>query len=212
MYTQVVVGDEAKAVFIKSRLPGEILNWIWMLADTRNSGTLNKTEFIIAMHYISRCMSNPSLVLPQTLPSQTYSEASGRFATPVRRHNTTAISPAMSIRAIPNQPLMSPVTNHATLSSFNSRALEDTSVQLLPQDINQYKPYFDELDTDKSGFIDSDEAVYFFSHSQLSDSELGAIWEIADSNHLGKLDLHGFTVAMHLINMRKNGESIGKCM
>lgn len=182
-----------------------------MLADTRNSGTLNKTEFIIAMHYISRCMSNASLVLPETLPSQTYSEAAGRFTVSIRRHNIPITSPAIPTRAITNTSLLSPVTSHATASSFNSRLLGDSSVTLSPQEIDQYKPYFDELDTDKSGFIDSDEAVYFFSHSRLPDSELGAIWEIADSRQLGKLDLHDFSVAMHLINMRKNGESIDKC-
>lgn len=191
---------------MKSKLPSDKLNWIWMLADTRNSGTLNKTEFIIAMHYISRSMSDPSFLIPQTLPSQTYAEAAGRFNTPVHRHNTVPVkSPALPSRAIPS--IMSPVATHTTASSFNSV----NSISLSSQEMNQYKPYFDELDTDKSGFIDADEAVYFFSHSRLSNSELGQIWEIADSRRLGKLDFHDFCVAMHLINMRKNGERIDTC-
>ncbi|GAA5804742.1 hypothetical protein HPULCUR_010249 [Helicostylum pulchrum] len=175
------------------------LNLIWMLADTRNSGTLNKTEFIIAMHYISRCMSNPALTLPLSLPSQTYAEATGRFAVSIRRHNTLSPPPPSNKTAS----LLSPVTSHST-------ARGEDSVVLTAQEIDRYRPYFTELDTDGSGFIESEEAVYFFSHSHLPDSELGVIWEIADKRQLGKLDLHDFSVAMHLISMRKSGEGIDK--
>lgn len=182
---------------MRSKLSMDKLNLIWMLADTRNSGTLNKTEFIIAMHYISRCMSNPSLTLPPTLPSQTYAEATGRFAVSIRRHNTTMVSPPPSTNSAL---LLSPVASHSL-----------HSVVLTAQEIDRYRPYFTELDTDGSGFIESEEAVYFFSHSHLPDSELGMIWEIADKRQLGKLDLHDFSVAMHLINKRKSGESIDKC-
>lgn len=205
---------------MRSNLPMDKLGSIWMLADTRNSNTLNKTEFIIAMHYISRCMSNPSLVLPQTLPSQTYAEATGRFADSIRRHNTTVTSPSIQNRS-PNPSLLSPVmsqsgvflsprTSHTASSGLMDHPPQQ-KVILAPQEIDQYKNYFSQLDTDNSGFIDAEEAVYFFSHSHLPDSELGVIWEIADSRHLGKLDLHDFSVAMHLIKMRKSGESIDKC-
>ncbi|KAI9357740.1 hypothetical protein BD770DRAFT_443465 [Pilaira anomala] len=215
----LLYGEEARNIFMRSNLPMDKLGSIWMLADTRNSNALNKTEFIIAMHYISRCMSNPSLVLPQTLPSQTYAEATGRFADSIRRHNTTVTSPSIQNRS-PNPSLLSPVmsqsgaflsprTSH-TASSGLLDHIPQQKVILAPQEIDQYKNYFSQLDTDNSGFIDAEEAVYFFSHSHLPDSELGVIWEIADSRHLGKLDLHDFSVAMHLIKMRKSGESIDK--
>ncbi|KAG2237216.1 hypothetical protein INT48_006620 [Thamnidium elegans] len=188
----ILYGEEARNIFMRSKLSMDRLNLIWVLADTRNSGTLNKTEFIIAMHYISRCMSNPSLTLPQTLPSQTYAEATGRFAVSIRRHNTTVVSPPSKNRTAS---LLSPVASHSTAYTL---------------EIDRYRPYFTELDTDGSGFIESDEAVYFFSHSNLPDSELGMIWEIADKRQLGKLDLRDFSVAMHLISLRKSGESIDK--
>lgn len=198
-----------------------------MLADTRKSGTLNKTEFIIAMHYISRLMADASLVLPQNLSSQTYAEATGHFVSSIRRHNTTMVSPIMANRnrSISNASygIASPVMSHMTGStnSFstslgNSSSMMTSSggahsVVLSSEEVKQYTPYFYQLDTDGSGFIESEEAVYFFSHSGLSDVELGVIWEIADTRHLGRLSLHDFCVAMHLINMRKNGQSVDKC-
>jgi hypothetical protein len=221
-------GDGARNIFVKSRLSYDKLNAVWLLADTRKSGMLNKTEFIIAMHYISRLMANPALTLPTTLPSQTYAEATGRFASSIRRHNTTMASPIARNRSISNASSFaaaaSPVMTHMTASSNSFSAntglgnslisvsgYPHQQVILSSEEIEQYKPYFYELDTDGSGFIESEEAVYFFSHSRLPDYELGIIWEIADARHLGRLDLHEFSVAMHLINMCKNGESIDKC-
>lgn len=198
-----------------------VLNLIWQLADTRNSGTLNQTEFIIAMHYISRISSNPAFVLPKTLPSQTYAEATGKFATSIRRYKTTMVSsPVMRNSSTPTIGIRSPVIRNSPVvrNSSTTMGLHSPSISYSHQvvvvsseEVERYKPYFDQLDTDNSGFIEAEEAVYFFSHSRLPDSELGVIWEIADSNHLGKLNLHDFCVAMHLINMRKNNESIDQC-
>lgn len=190
-----------------------------MLANTRGSDSLNKTEFIIAMHYISRLMSNPTLTLPQTLPSQTYVQATGAFASSIRRHNTTMNSPAMSNNTTlkyANNTNGTPSMSHMTASTVSLNSMEGSfhsanQVVLTPSEIKQYEVYFNQLDTDNSGFIEADEAVYFFSHSRLPDSELGLIWEIADSRRMGKLDLHDFSVAMHLIGMRKNKQSIDHC-
>lgn len=196
-----------------------VLNLIWQLADTRNSGTLNQTEFIIAMHYISRISSNPAFVLPKTLPSQTYAEATGKFATSIRRHKTTMVSSPVMRNSTPKE-IRSPVIrnspvvrNSSTAMEFHSPSISAYSHQVIvsSEEVERYKPYFYQLDTDNSDFIEAEEAVYFFSHSRLPDSELGVIWEIADSNRLGKLNLHDFCVAMHLINMRKNNESIDQC-
>ena len=211
----LLYGEQAIEIFNKSNLPAERLADIWTLADTRNSGTLNKTEFIIAMHYINRLMKDPKIVLPLTLPSQVYAEATGRFASSIRRHNTTLAASSLvnRSRASSNASLAgytSPSINHMitgpTTSITSTSATED--IVLTSEEKEKYQDYFRQLDTDGSGFIDADEAVYFFNYSQLPNSELGKIWEIADSRHVGKLNLHDFCIAMHLINMRKRGESI----
>lgn len=206
-------GQEARSIFVRSGLPGVTLNAIWMLADTRGSGSLNKTEFIIAMHYLSRLMSDPTLTLPQTLPSQTYVEATGSFASSIRRNNIMT-SPAISNKHIITTPLMSHMTASTTSLDDTVGSLHNSSINqvvLTESEVKKYEVYFNQLDTDNSGFIEADEAVYFFSHSRLPDSELGFIWEIADSKRIGKLDLHDFAVAMHLIGMRKNNQSIDHC-
>lgn len=170
------------------------------------------------MHYINRLMKDPKIVLPLTLPSQVYAEATGRFASSIRRHNTTLAASSLvnRSRASSNASLAgytSPSINHMitgpTTSITSTSATED--IVLTSEEKEKYQDYFRQLDTDGSGFIDADEAVYFFNYSQLPNSELGKIWEIADSRHVGKLNLHDFCIAMHLINMRKRGESIEQC-
>ncbi|KAL9539997.1 hypothetical protein MBANPS3_009944 [Mucor bainieri] len=216
----LLYGEQAIQIFNRSGLPSEKLADIWALADTRNSGTLNKTEFIIAMHYISRLMKDPTIVLPSALPSQVYAEATGRFASSIRRHHTTTTTTIANRSRASSTASMagytSPIISHmmpgssTTASTVTSTASTAGDVALTAEEKEKYLAYFQQLDTDGSGFIDADEAVYFFNHSRLPTSELGRIWEIADSRRLGKLDLHDFCIAMHLINVRKRGESIDK--
>ncbi|CEP08584.1 hypothetical protein [Parasitella parasitica] len=208
----LLYSEQTINIFNRSNLPSKRLAEIWALADTRNSGTLNKTEFIIAMHYVSRLRKNPVAVLPPTLPSQVYAEAAGRFASSIRRHDTTVVNRS---RASSNTSLTAgyttPIISHMMTEPVAATANTTTGdIVLGPEEKEKYQTYFNQLDTDESGFIEGQEAVYFFSHSQLPNSELGRIWEIADSRHIGKLDLHDFCIAMHLINMRKRGESIDK--
>lgn len=218
IHKQYSVGEQAIDIFNRSGLPSDKLADIWALADTRNSGTLNKTEFIIAMHYISLLMKDPTIALPSALPSQVYAEATGRFASSIRRHHTTTtVNRSRASSNASRAGYTSPIISHmmpgsaTTLSTVTSNTTAG-DIALTAQDKERYSAYFQQLDTDGSGFIDAEEAVYFFNHSKLPNSELGRIWEIADSRRLGKLDLHDFSIAMHLINMRKRGESIDRCM
>lgn len=188
------------------------MNAIWLLADTRSSGTLNKTEFIIAMHYISQSFKNHSLTLPTSLPSQVYVEASGQFASSIRRHNTTTSSMALNrLNKDYTSPIMGRILNSSPLNMIDGPNSIHPMVSVAPEEIERYKTYFDQLDCDRSGYIDAEDAIYFLSYSQLPDDELKRIWEIADHKHLGKLDMHAFGVAMHLINTIKRGERIDRC-
>ena len=170
------------------------------------------------MHYISRLMKDPTIALPSTLPSQVYAEATGRFASSIRRHHTTTT--ANRSRASSNASMAagytSPIISHMMTGSTTTLGTVTSTttagdIALTAEEKERYSAYFQQLDTDGSGFIDADEAVYFFNHSRLPTFELGRIWEIADSRRLGKLNLHDFCIAMHLITMRKRGESIDKC-
>ncbi|KAG1224322.1 hypothetical protein G6F68_020138 [Rhizopus microsporus] len=76
LFARFFVGQAAKNVFVRSNLPPAKLQAIWDLANTRKSGALNQTEFIIAMHYIERTMKEAAQ-LPPTLPASIYASASG---------------------------------------------------------------------------------------------------------------------------------------
>ncbi|OBZ83850.1 Epidermal growth factor receptor substrate 15-like 1 [Choanephora cucurbitarum] len=216
----LVSPQQVREVFQQSGLPAETLGKIWLLADTRHSGSLNKTEFIIAMHYISRLIKDPNLMLPTSLPSQVYAEATGNFSHTIRQRSLYSpriqpTSPHLSQHQSPvmNKAISSPLSQSSVVLSPNmhqipSTALSGSASFIDPYEKSRYMTYFEQLDSDNNGFIEADEAVYFFNHSGLPNSDLGMIWEIADKRHLGKLDLHDFCVAMHLIEMRKKGKSI----
>jgi epidermal growth factor receptor substrate 15 len=69
--SDAVTGEEAVLFFSNSKLPEDVLASIWDLADTDNSGRLNRDEFAIAMYFIRKQRSNPygSELLPEVLPA-----------------------------------------------------------------------------------------------------------------------------------------------
>ncbi|KAI0057121.1 hypothetical protein BV25DRAFT_1863870, partial [Artomyces pyxidatus] len=70
-------GDRARDVFVKSKLPMEKLSQIWNLSDTQNRGSLDVTDFTIAMYLIQASMSGALSFVPTTLPPGLYEQASG---------------------------------------------------------------------------------------------------------------------------------------
>ncbi|OSX64638.1 hypothetical protein POSPLADRAFT_1166744 [Postia placenta MAD-698-R-SB12] len=74
----VLAGDKARDVFVKSKLPVDKLSQIWNLADTKNRGALDATDFTIAMYLIQACMSGQVHTLPATLPPGLYEQAGGK--------------------------------------------------------------------------------------------------------------------------------------
>ncbi|KIM32332.1 hypothetical protein M408DRAFT_6586 [Serendipita vermifera MAFF 305830] len=73
-------GDQARSMFIRSKLPVERLNAIWNLVDTQNRGSLESTQFVLAMYFIQGSMSaNPTIpVLPASIPPFLWDQAGGR--------------------------------------------------------------------------------------------------------------------------------------
>ncbi|KAI8972325.1 hypothetical protein BDB01DRAFT_839405 [Pilobolus umbonatus] len=184
----VLPADKAQTFFLRSRLPSTVLQNIWQLADTRHTGQLNQTEFVIAMHYIEQ-MRKGQGQLPPTLPPTIYTSATGRV--------------------IPSSPL---VRNNTQFSSFvRSPVFQGATVapsDISPEEYRKYKVFFDKLDTDHTGYISGPDAVVFFKHSKLPDSDLARIWDIADTNSTGKLNEKEFATAMHIINRRLAGGDI----
>nr|XP_020636874.1 epidermal growth factor receptor substrate 15-like 1 [Pogona vitticeps] len=67
-----VSGLEVKDIFMHSGLSQNVLAHIWALADTRQTGKLNKDQFALAMHLIQQKVSKgvdpPQVLLPDMIP------------------------------------------------------------------------------------------------------------------------------------------------
>ena len=61
---QLLPGDKAKDIFMKAKLPSDVLGDIWFLCDREQDGVLNKYEFIMAMHLIGLRLSQNPLMDP----------------------------------------------------------------------------------------------------------------------------------------------------
>ncbi|ORZ23441.1 hypothetical protein BCR42DRAFT_447129 [Absidia repens] len=206
----VLTADMATSIFNRSKLPSTTLQHIWNLADTRNSGTLNQTEFIIAMHYISVTMNGSLPSLPASLPAPIYAAATGRLTSSLGRHNTVIGGGESSLRPRASPELgrsastLSP--HHHTSQQQQRPPLED--FHLTHEDYAKYRPLFQQLAINETGSVSGADAVHFFRHSKLPETDLAKIWDLADTTSKGELSEQEFCLAMHLINRRMTGAQI----
>ncbi|XP_047223978.1 epidermal growth factor receptor substrate 15-like 1 isoform X2 [Girardinichthys multiradiatus] len=71
-----------------------------------------------------------------------------------------------------------------------------------------YENYYRQLDPGNTGRISAGDAAQFLKKSGLSDSTLGKIWDLADSDRKGYLDKRGFFIAMSLVASAQGGNEI----
>ncbi|KAJ3595343.1 hypothetical protein NHX12_004647 [Muraenolepis orangiensis] len=71
-----------------------------------------------------------------------------------------------------------------------------------------YDHYFRQVDRGNTGQISAGDAAQFLKKSGLSDSTLGKIWELADSERKGYLDKRGFFIALRLVASAQSGNNI----
>ncbi|XP_076004376.1 epidermal growth factor receptor substrate 15-like 1 isoform X2 [Genypterus blacodes] len=71
-----------------------------------------------------------------------------------------------------------------------------------------YESYYRQLDPGNTGKISAGDAAQFLKKSGLSDSTLGKIWDLADSERRGYLDKRGFFIAMRLVASAQGGNDI----
>ncbi|KAK5661312.1 hypothetical protein OQA88_11207 [Cercophora sp. LCS_1] len=202
-------GDQAKSIFEKSGLPNDVLGRIWMLADTEQRGALVQTEFVIAMHLLASMKSGALRGLPNILPAALYEAATRRppSATGLpRQQSPTAVTPPIS--AVPRQ-----LTGQGQIPQMRTGsplgrppvAAQTTGDWLItPTDKARFDALYDELDKTKKGFITGEEAVPFFSQSNLSEDALAQIWDLADIRSEGRLTRDEFAVAMYLIRQQRS--------
>lgn len=199
------IGDAAKQIFERARLPNEILGRIWNLSDTKQRGALDSTEFVIAMHLLTAYKTGILKGLPQALPPGLYEAASkrGSARTSVASRSPSNVPP---VPAIPKQ-FSGP---HRTQSPLRSQFPTGLQAQttgsdwlVTPQDKAQFDTVFGTVDRAKTGYINGDQAVGFFSNAQLSEEALAQIWDLADIDSDGQLNRDEFAVAMYLVRQQR---------
>ncbi|CAN8268959.1 unnamed protein product [Cochlearia groenlandica] len=76
------------------------------------------------------------------------------------------------------------------------------------ENLTIYKEWFRFSDSDGDGRITGNDAIKFFSMSNLSRQELKQVWAIADSKRQGYLGFKEFIVAMQLVSLAQTGHEI----
>ncbi|EXJ76165.1 uncharacterized protein A1O5_00673 [Cladophialophora psammophila CBS 110553] len=193
----------AKQIFEKARLPNEVLGRIWGLSDTQGRGSLDVTEFVIAMHLLASYRSGQMRGVPSTLPPGLYEAATRRPAVRVgsgSRPGSSAI-PGVPYSARPQ----SPITRQPQVSTPLSLSAQSTGEPwaITPVDKARFDGIFATVDRQGRGFITGEQAVEFFGNARLPEEILAQIWDLADINSEGQLNRDEFAVAMYLIRQQR---------
>lgn len=200
------IGDSAKQIFERTKLPNDVLGRIWNLADTHQRGELGLTEFMIAMHLLASYRNGSLRALPQLLPAGLY-EAASRRGGP---RPITGSRPSSGVASI------SPVNRQFSGSGFSSASnpgIRPTTQQpqsppgdewvIGAREKETFDQVFSTLDTENRSFITGEQAVGFFSNSRLPEEVLAQIWDLADIHSEGRLNRDEFAVAMFLIRQER---------
>ncbi|PBP28053.1 putative UBA/TS-N domain containing protein [Diplocarpon rosae] len=201
----VLPGEQAKSIFERAGLPNEVLGKIWNLADTEQKGSLQVTEFVIAMHLLASFKAGALRALPNLLPAGLYEAAS-------RRPSSRQASGTGSMSAIPRQfsgagaartgsPLSRPA--FTATQQFPQNSGYGPEWAITPSDKQRFDSIYSNLDRANKGYITGDEAVPFFSESKLPEEVLAQIWDLSDINSVGHLTRDEFSVAMYLIRQQR---------
>lgn len=209
-YNFLLLGETAKQIFERARLPNEVLGRIWNLADTKQRGVLDTTEFIIAMHLLTSFKSGAMRGIPQVLPPGLYDAAARRGAS---RPSFSGPKPGLDVPPVPAIPkqftgpqrTQSPINRQQFGSPLSAQSTGGEWL-VSPAEKLQFDNYFNTVDTAKSGVISGDQAVSFFTKAQLPEETLAQIWDLADIDADGQLTRDEFAVAMYLIRLQYTGK------
>lgn len=155
----------------------DILGKIWELSDLDQDGQLDRDEFLIALQLVTK--AKEGLTIPDSLPPS----------------------------------LLPFKIRHSSING--SSHMNAPSALALPTIANEIKPWvvsieeksksditFEQIDTDKDGFVNGLECKDVFLQTGLSQNILAQIWALCDINTSGKLNCEQFALAMHLINKK----------
>lgn len=138
-------GTHAHRLFEKSNLPPDTLSKLWNLANMRRTSSLNQTEFVIAMFYISRLMDHTLDSLPSSIPASIYNSAAGRPGSPTLSRQNTITSPILRNN-----------TGQSVAATFGQAAFADVldDAWAIPHEQRtKFKAFFQQLDPRQTGYV-----------------------------------------------------------
>ncbi|KAG7882424.1 hypothetical protein KL935_001580 [Ogataea polymorpha] len=177
----VLPGVQARDIFLKARLPTQILEKIWNLVDQKQTGQLGRPQFIVAMHLIQSFLNKSMTILPAVIPE-----------------------PVWAVASNPSQP-QSPLLQQASGGSIGSGSANFSAWTMSPQQKQQYGAVFDNLDKSKQGKVSGDEVAKFLMTSKLPNDTLATIWELANLDGSDSFNKQEFSIAMYLVQKKLAG-------
>lgn len=185
------------------------------------------------MYFINGLMSKTITFIPSSLPPGLYQQAGGAVASHLSgnsaqfspQHSSFSIQPqttgqrsqvmqpnhtGMSGSSIPSRPAPAlPARPSALASPFQTPSQPAAQPwDVTPAEKANFDSWFDNLDTQKVGYIEGDVAVPFMLQSGLPGEILATVWDLSDLNNDGRLTRDCFAVAMHLIQKKLAGVEI----
>lgn len=201
-------GEVARDIFIKGKLPPEVLGQIWALVDVEHRGELTKNEFVLAMHLIQCLMDRSMPNLPSQLPAVWQPWLGTQRAPSALVANASGQQqPSLQPMAV-NGTGSTPVSPQAGLAALNIANNNLAKYGISKEDKTRYDSIFDDLDPKKTGIIGPSEAVPVLMRSKLPEDVLAMIWDLADTKKRGQLDKDDFALAMHYLRRKMNGKSL----
>ncbi|KAI7862560.1 hypothetical protein BDF14DRAFT_1853914 [Spinellus fusiger] len=179
--------DKVRPVFMRSKLPEETIEAIGQLVHKNRSNEMTKTEFILAMHYIERCMEGLQQ-LPDAIPFTIAALAQNKPPPPKRRERAPPI-PKPSIQQ----------------ASVGASVGASVTWSIDAEEELYYKSLFDAMDTQYNGYLSGNEVAHYFKNSSLSDTQLALIWDLADTQNKGYLSFKEFIIAAHIAKVCEGG-------
>lgn len=189
----VIPGNKVKGLLIDSKLPVDTLGRIWDLADMDKDGSLDRHEFIVAMHLVYKALEKyaiPNVLPPELMP-------------PGKRKDSIPAGPVIPVTAVPVAPVGAPLMQPA--EPPKPVPVPQVPWVVSPEERTRYETLFIQSDVDKDGFVSGMEIKDVFLQSGVSQAILARIWGLCDMKQTGKLNSEQFCLAMWLINQKLKG-------
>lgn len=200
--TGVISGEQARNIFLKAKLPTNVLSQIWALADKNNVGQLNRDEFTLAMFLIQGTINGTIRQLPPSVPQSIWDQLKV-YQSPITTGGSatgSALAPSFSPQVAGSRPNISRVP-----SSF-ANASNDWSIS--PQKKAQFDSIFEGLDKESKGVLGPNEIAPFLMTSKLPQDVLANIWDLSDIHNTGEFTKTEFAIAMFLVQKKIAGAEL----